>query len=79
MALCLSGIRSTSLLYQVVCLQAVLLLSLLAGYSTTRAFSVGKLVDLRWLAIVSASAVADLFFLVTGITGEVWLFGIYRK
>jgi hypothetical protein len=73
---CVGGVRRTSLLYQVVCLQAVLLLGLLAGFGAFRAFPISKPFDLRWFAICAASAIAGQFFLVAGITGKVWLFGI---
>lgn len=73
---CVGGVRRTSLLYQIVCSQAVLLFGLLAGYSATRAFPAPKVRDLRWQAIGTASAVIGLLFLVGGISGKLWLFGI---
>ena len=73
---CVGGVRRTSLLYQIICLQAVLLFGLLAGYGTTRAIPAGKQVDLRWLAISAASAIIGALFLFGGVTGKVWLFGI---
>lgn len=74
---CVGGVRSTSLLYQIICLEAVLLFGLLTGYSLTRAFpSFNEPVNFAWLAACTASYVTGMFFLIAGITGNVWLFGI---
>lgn len=73
---CVGGVRRTSLLYKVVCIQAVLFLGILAGFGVYRSFPVSKPFDLRWLAISAASAVAGQIFLIASITGKVWLFGI---
>ena len=70
------GIRSTSLLYQIICLQSVLFFGFIAGLGATKAFPVRKRCDYGWLAIASASGITGLLFLVTGITGKIWLLGI---
>lgn len=73
---CLGGVRRTSLLYQVVCFQAMLFFGLIAGISAAKAFRPGEPIDLRWAALVPAGIIAGSFFLIAGITGKVWLFGL---
>lgn len=73
---CVGGVRRTSPLYQIVCLQAVLLFGLLAGFGVVRAFPVSQIFNRRWAAISAASMILGGLFLVAGITGKVWLFGI---
>lgn len=73
---CVGGIRRTSLLYQVVCLQAVLLFGFLTAFGAFRADRSLEGGKSLWLALSSASAVTFFLFLVAGVTGEIWLLGI---
>lgn len=74
---CVGGVRRTSLLYQIVASQAVLLGGLLAGYGFFRSFPVGrKFFYPRWLAIATTGMVAGCYGLIASIGGEAWLFGL---
>lgn len=74
---CVGGVRRTSLLYQIVASQAVLLGGLLAGYGFFRSFPVGrKFFYPRWFAIATTGMVVGCYGLIASIRGEAWLFGL---
>ena len=50
---CVGGVRRTSLLYQIVCSQAILLFGVFC-FSITRAFPPGERPDCRWIAGIAA-------------------------
>jgi hypothetical protein len=71
----LSGIRRTSLLYKIVCLEAMGLSGVLAAFSITRVFPVNERPKNRWIAGAFAGVIAGFYFLFAGITGELWPIG----
>ena len=73
---CVGGVRRTSLLYKIVCAQAMLLSGFLASFAFYKAFPPGKRVNRAWAALAAAGVIPGVLSLVAGITGKVWLFGI---
>jgi hypothetical protein len=73
---CVGGVRRTSLMYKIVCAQAMLLFGFSASFALYRAFPQGKRVNRAWAALAAAWVVLGVLFLVSGITGKLWLFGI---
>jgi hypothetical protein len=47
-----------------------------AGFALFKAFPPGEESKVAWAAVAAAGIVSGIFFLIAGITGNVWLFGI---